>query len=156
MKSLNKKGFTLIELLAVIAILAILFMLVTPNILKMFTSGRKQAFVTQVQSIYKAAESEYMASQFTTSTGPIYCSEGTGSTEKLDISENKALKYYVQIDPMTGKIIKLRVADKNFYYSSNTTGGDAVSVDNISDNIQSLDGKTAGIDCATGELTGID
>jgi len=153
MKSFNKKGFTLIELLAVIAILAILFMLVTPNILKMFTSGRTQAFVTQVQSIYKAAEAEYMSSQFGTATGPIYCSEATDGTKKLDISENKKLKYYVQIDPMTGKIIKLSVADQNFYYTS--TSSDAVSIDNISENVQSLNGKTAGVDCSSGELTGI-
>lgn len=155
MKSLNKKGFTLIELLAVIAILAILFMLVTPNILKMFTSGRTQAFVTQVQSIYKAAESEYMSSQFTEATGPIYCSAETNGTKKLDISENNSLKYYVQFDTMTGKIIKLTVADKNFYYTS-SEGSDAVSVDSIKDNVKALNGKTPEIDCSNGTLTGLE
>lgn len=144
MKSLNKKGFTLIELLAVIAILAILFMLVTPNILKMFTSGKKQAFVTQVQSVAKAAESQYMSEAFSGNPGP-YCTGTDG--KKLDVSES-GLTYYVSFDA-NGDISKLVVADSNFAYES--TGKFNASVQNIQSTMKQV--KTVGtIDCTTGTL----
>ena len=47
----NKKGFTLVELLAVIAILAVILLLIVPNIVDMFNNGKKDAFIRQVQSV---------------------------------------------------------------------------------------------------------
>ena len=55
-----KKGFTLIELLAVIIILAILMIIAVPNILSTLATARSSAFITQAQSIYKAAEQQYI------------------------------------------------------------------------------------------------
>lgn len=148
MKSLNKEGFTLIELLAVIAILAILFMLVTPNILKMFTSGKKQAFVTQVQSVAKAAEAQYMSEAFTGTPGP-YCSGTDG--KKLDVSES-GLTYYVSFDT-NGNISKLVVVDGNFAYES--TENFSASAEGIQNSMKQVTSKTdAATVLCTGETAG--
>ena len=53
---MNKKGFTLVELLAVIAILAILVIMAVPNVLSLFTGAKVSTFISQAESLYKAAE----------------------------------------------------------------------------------------------------
>ena len=129
MKKLNKKGFTLVELLAVIAILAILMLLVTPNILRLFTEGRKNSFATQVQSVWKAAETKYISDALTNDSPGPYCYAGeklnSDSTSKwatasgdatLNISDNKSLAYYVEFDK-EGKISTLIVTNGTYYYS---------------------------------------
>ncbi len=55
----NKKGFTLIELLAVIVILAILILLAMPAVLGLMEKAKKNAFVTESQSIVKVANTAY-------------------------------------------------------------------------------------------------
>lgn len=129
MKKLNKKGFTLVELLAVIAILAILMLLVTPNILRLFTEGKKNSFATQVQSVWKAAETKYISDALTNDSPGPYCYAGeklnSDSTNKwatasgdatLNISDNKSLAYYVEFDK-EGKISTLIVTNGTYYYS---------------------------------------
>lgn len=71
----NKNGFTLIELLAVIAILAILMLMVTPNILDMFNSGKDKAFITSAQSLWKAAEEEHEYNVLNGKAKKVYCSK---------------------------------------------------------------------------------
>jgi len=56
MKLKKKKGFTLIELLAVIAILTLIMVIVTPLILKMIQTARKEAFRASAYGIVKSAE----------------------------------------------------------------------------------------------------
>ena len=60
-----KKGFTLIELLAVIIILAILMIIAVPNILSTLATARSSAFITQAESVYKAAEQQYIIDTMT-------------------------------------------------------------------------------------------
>ena len=120
MKKLNKKGFTLIELLAVIAILAILMLLVTPNILEMFNNGRKNAFVTQVQSVWKAAEQKYMSESLGGTASGEYCSSTSvksGCNNTLDI-EATDVQYYVHMN--NGSVDTICVLDSNYSYDGDT------------------------------------
>ena len=155
MKKLNKKGFTLVELLAVIAILAILMLLVTPNILKLFTEGRKDAFVTQCQSIWKMASQQYITEAVDPdgTPGP-YCSEGSA---KLDYDGDEKLKYYVSVDASKGTISKILVTDGTYYFDS--TGQEPLTINTLnSKNVKDVPkDKTAGISCdADGKITGLD
>ncbi len=52
----KEKGFTLIELLAVIVILTLIMVIVTPLILKMIQTARKEAFRASAYGIMKSAE----------------------------------------------------------------------------------------------------
>ncbi len=116
----NKKGFTLVELLAVIAILAILMLLIMPNVLNMFQNGRKDAFITQVQSVWKTASTQYIASSISGSGSTSFCDNGHASIGcgTLDIGST-SVKYYVGIDG-TGSISQIGVSDGNFCYVANT------------------------------------
>lgn len=152
MIKLNKKGFTLVELLAVIAILAILMLLITPNILNMFTQGKKDLFKTQVQRIWKAADSQYITDMMKGNPVGPYCYEGPrdDSTKRdgenpLSISESN-LMYYVSFDA-DGNVAQLKVSDGTYYYDS-TVAGFKLALDKT-------DGKPAksiSLTCSTGTL----
>ena len=123
MKKLNKKGFTLVELLAVIAILAILMLLVTPNIINMFTSGRRDAFKVDAQSIWKNAETTYLNESVAGTAPKAFCNQkkvsaatitATGCVEMTGASS--AMAYYV--DFKDGKINNFLVANSNYNLTS--------------------------------------
>lgn len=57
----DNKGFTLIELLATIVILAIIFLIVTPLVVKYIGDARNQAFINTAQSLAKQAQMECAA-----------------------------------------------------------------------------------------------
>lgn len=122
---LNKKGFTLVELLAVIAILAILMLLVMPSVLGMFTSGRKDAFKTEAQSLWKSAESAYVNDAIAGKTPGPYCSEDLKSLSCSQISGvSSSFKYYIHFNA-NGEIDNFNLMDKNFY----VVGQDNINID---------------------------
>ena len=149
MTKLNKKGFTLVELLAVIAILAILMLLITPNILDLFIKGKEDVFRTQVQSIWKSADREYVTDMTSGILPGPYCyngkADGTDGNNVLSISENKKLHYYIDFE---GKKVKtLRVTDGTYYYDSSLPDFELGM-----DSIVPKQGK-ATISCSDGTLT---
>ena len=52
----NKKGFTLIELISVVALLAIIVAIATPNILGMINNSKKQQFIQDASGIIGKAK----------------------------------------------------------------------------------------------------
>lgn len=53
---MNKKGLTLVELLAVIVVLAVVALIVTPNILGSLTESHEKLYNTQLDNIISAAK----------------------------------------------------------------------------------------------------
>lgn len=53
---MNKKGLTLVELLAVIVVLAVVALIVTPNVLSSMTKSKQRMFDTQLDNIKTAAK----------------------------------------------------------------------------------------------------
>jgi len=146
----KKNGFTLVELLAVIAILAILMLMVTPNVLKLFNSGRDDAFKTVVQTVWKAAEQDYISRGIKGQNPGPYCYETTTESSNwvnLSLSgKNKNLKYYVTMDD-EGDITAIKVATDAFYYDSSAAGFEFAY-----DAIKGEKG-TAELNCSTGVMT---
>lgn len=131
----NKNGFTLIELLAVIAILAILMLMVTPNILSMFNSGRREAFVTKVQSVYRAAEMNYVNEAMSGSTNTLYCSDDVKDRDSLTACTSIGIitdtpNYFVQMNE-NGSLNTIVMSDDNFCYA-----GDKLDIDSKSNDLK--------------------
>ncbi len=60
---MKKKGFTLVELLAVIVVLAVIALIVTPTILKVIDNARIGAFRSSSHGIVNAAKQSYLLQQ---------------------------------------------------------------------------------------------
>lgn len=128
----NKKGFTLIELLAVIAILAILVVLAVPAILDIFNSSKKNAFITQAQTIYKAAEEQIITKQLESPSTSVtmFYSEGTDA-QKLDLSGTSTVRYCIKVE--NNAITQFAVSDGTYSYKN-------TAISNVSD----IEAKSAG------------
>ena len=122
-----KKGFTLIELLAVIIILAILMVVAVPNVLSTLNDAKEKTFVTQAQSIWKAAEQKFIVDSLTGSQSKCY-----DLSNPLDLGTvSDSISYVVEMDVQTGKVVSINVLDttQNFKASGTTTNGITVSVE---------------------------
>ena len=118
---MNKKGFTLIELLAVIIILAILMIIAVPNILSTLSTARQQAFITQAQSIYKAAQQQYTIKSMQNKNVTCFSNNATVTTadtqagitiedKRLDLgSISSSISYRVEVN--NSKIVYISIYD---------------------------------------------
>ena len=135
---MNKKGFTLIELLAVVAILAILAIIALPNVLELYKNTRKNAFLTEVQSVYEAAKTKYFLNQFGDTGGnKVYTSlSGITGAETLQISGGTGgnnFKYCVVLDA-SGKATKFQVRNGTFYYNgTNITKASEIVIGSVTE-----------------------
>lgn len=138
---LNKKGFTLIELLAVIIILAVLMLIAVPGIINMMNKSKVNAFRSQSETIYKAAQnqaaSELAEGNNVTCYARINGTESvTGSETALDLDGNNKIDYKATIDA-SGKVTELLVYDRSGKYSISGDGeisslSDATVGENVS------------------------
>ena len=83
MKKLNKNGFTLVELLAVIVVLAVIMLLAVNAVLPQMNKARKNAFVTEAESVINAASSYYQTMILTGEDDNMTATGGCVSVEKL-------------------------------------------------------------------------
>lgn len=70
-KKKKKKGFTLIELLAVIVILAIVALIISPVVSNLITSARKNANARTVEGHVRNVELAIIADAFATAAGDV-------------------------------------------------------------------------------------
>lgn len=118
---MKKEGFTLVELLAVIAILAILVVIALPNVLDMFNSAKQNTFATEVQTVLKTAQQQYVldSGSYKGYTHKTTC--GTNAKEMKLSGEPLIFKVVFGDD---GKVISLNVVNssKTFRYDYPSDG----------------------------------
>ena len=83
---MNKKGFTLIELLAVIVILAIIALIVTPVVSNIISSARKAANARSVEGHIKNVEYAIIQKAFEEGTGDLSIYDNHTSDDSLRLS----------------------------------------------------------------------
>ncbi len=86
----NKKGFTLIELLAVIVILAIIALIVTPIILGIISEAREKSNMRSVEAFAKATETAVARLMMDENYdgGAITCTSGESGTAQCTAKNN--------------------------------------------------------------------
>jgi prepilin-type N-terminal cleavage/methylation domain-containing protein len=124
---MKKKGFTLVELLAVIAILAILVIIALPNVLGMFNQAKKNTFVTELQSIYDTASTQFvsdsMGDMSKWSNGITYARIGGTRVPQavatgyklLDLSGTNAIDYYIHFN-LAGEVTEYYATDGQYQF----------------------------------------
>ena len=110
---MNKKGFTLVELLAVIAILAILVIIALPNVLKMYNDSKKNAFMTEAQTLAKEVSSKYISESMKGNKVSVISNQ----QNPLDMT-GRELEYSFELDSQ-GKIKNMIVSNGTYCISTN-------------------------------------
>ena len=150
---MNKKGFTLVELLSVIAILAILVIIALPNVLSMYNNARKSSFITELKSVYTAAEEKWITDSFSGSGTKAYahCSSGNCDNE-LKLSGRDDLEYYIEFNSK-GKIVKYYAKDNSFQYSYEGLDLKKNDINEVQSIPEVTNGKYVQITCAGGKVS---
>lgn len=104
-----KKGFTLVELLAVIAILSILVIIAIPNVIGLYNKSKRKLFVTEVKTVYKKIEENYITNRINDKLVLRISSE---DETKLDMS-GKKLKYCFILNS-SGKVLYMNASDGKY------------------------------------------
>ena len=110
---MNKKGFTLVELLAVIAILVILVIIALPNVLKMYNNSKKNAFMTEAQTLAKEVSSKYISESMKGNKVTVI----SNKQNPLDMT-GRELEYSFELDSQ-GKIKNMTVSNGTYCISTN-------------------------------------
>ena len=106
---MKKKGFTLVELLAVIAILAILVIIALPNVIKLYNDAKKNAFLTEVKTLYNTASSKYISESL---KGNKLSEINSNDSSKLDLNGND-LTYKIKLNS-DGSVASIAVKKGNY------------------------------------------
>jgi len=118
----DKKGFTLVEIIAVIALIGVIMLLVTPNIIKIFTNAKKDIFKDETLSLYNNAYSTYI---FRSSQGDHtkrFCVGKDTALNKMDIEDTDRLYYDITVNSY-GEVISLKVSDDKFGINLSNNNG---------------------------------
>ena len=140
----NRNGFTLVELIAVIAVLAVILLLVVPNILEMFEDGKKDAFIRQIQSVWKEAEKEFAVDYANDIDNSVYSDSVSNLGKQLKLNKSK-VTYVVGFDDY-GQVNYIAVGDSKFCYISANPDDMAISREAVSEG--TLTCSAAGCTCA--------
>lgn len=129
---MKKKGFTLVELLAVIAILAILVIIALPNIMKLFNNSKRESFTTELKTIAKAAEQQWMTDSMIETSEIVYskCSDES-CTNPLKLSGREQIEYVIKLNK-NGKIIEYTASDGSYQYSYSGNGLNIEDIGSVS------------------------
>ncbi len=108
----DKKGFTLVELLAVIVVLGVLTLLITPKVLQSIKDAEKKSKLTSAQNLVKAAELKASNNELMGINQSIKINYQTGENENyLDYSGEKPEIGQVQIKTNGDVAIAVKFGD---------------------------------------------
>lgn len=125
MKKINKKGFTLIELLAVIVVLALIMVLVLPNVMDSMNSAKQQTFLLYANRMVSAAMDKRASDELVGTASNCYkISElNNGNTTKY----NGVVEYVT--DESGNGYYKIQMYDNTYQIGCNTVKVGEVTYD---------------------------
>ncbi len=127
---MKKRGFTLVELLAVIAILAILVIIALPAVLRMFNQARVDTFVNEARTLFRTAESQYMADSMNNNVPDEYSYPCLGATcKELEMSGRQFSSY--EIIFTNGVVTTFYIENDDFYIDATGTVANPVTVGDL-------------------------
>ena len=117
MKKINKKGFTLIELIAVIVILSIILIVVTPNLIETYKESKLKSeglFIKQLTKSVESYVSLYGSEMtFTEEPGNYYKQKTIKTKESCQVDRNEVKVY--KSETTIQEIINKNIIEENEY-----------------------------------------
>ena len=145
---MNNKGFTLIELIMVIALLAVIALLTTPNIIKLIEKNKVDNYNNAIDTIIKATEVYVSNNKYNLDFSGQYCKPSDKSDKNIsaiielnDLIENKDISGEVKnhctdsnIDNKTEIKIILNCGTRQFSYE--IIGNDSLKTKDINKGLE--------------------
>ena len=112
---MRNRGFTLVELLAVIAIMAVLSIVILPNIVDTFKNSKQDTFLNEIRSVYRVSRQTWTLDPYKLMGDKVYSNKEGCSLEELDLSGRNEFTYYIKINT-DGKVKELYATDGTFQF----------------------------------------
>ena len=121
---MNKKGFTLVELLAVIVILSVVAMIITPNVMKVKNDSTKKLYLVDAQTFITKAT--YMYAQEKYLNDPDFFTKAGDNIYSINLGKIEGITNYK--DPY-GFTYDMENSVITFINLSDTEGSRVINVD---------------------------
>ena len=94
---MNRKGFTLIELLAVIILIALIAVLIVPNIIDTMTKSKEASYQLLVKNIVTASKSDYEECEYGDLSNKEKYGEEYACEIKIEKNDDNNNYYYIEL-----------------------------------------------------------
>ncbi len=115
---MNKKGFTLIEILAVIGLLAVIALLVIPNISKKKKKSKEKLFFENVIAAFESAPNTYVYNTADGNYETVFCSVDSFGDNRLNTDLGNDIDYKIKVNS-DGEVVSLVATNGEYSYSLN-------------------------------------
>lgn len=109
MGKINNKGLTLVELMAVISVLAVVALIVTPNVLSSIRKSRQRLYDTQLDNIISSAKN--WAADEIVRKHCLICVPESGSTKTKDACLKDGGEGCVEAAKTSGEVLNVYLSD---------------------------------------------
>lgn len=118
----DKNGFTLVEILAVIALIGVVMLLVTPNVVDIFRNANSSVFHDEVINLYSSAYTTYIYRSSKGDYNKRFCVGKDTTTSELDVEEKEDLYYDITVNAY-GSVLSLKVSNGTYGIDISDSGG---------------------------------
>ena len=110
---MNKKGFTLVELLAVVALMGVLVIILSTDVIETFKGTKKQNFVTETREVCREATNTFLRESIVTLQAKNYYKFGNDSSHALNLNGRQEFNYFIKVNT-DGEVIGLLTWDGTY------------------------------------------
>ena len=110
---MNKKGFTLVELLAVVALMGVLVIILSTDVVETFKGTKKQNFVTETREVCREATNTFLRESIVTLQAKNYYKFGNDSSHALNLNGRQEFNYFIKVNT-DGEVIGLLTWDGTY------------------------------------------
>ena len=110
---MNKKGFTLVELLAVVALMGVLVIVLSTDVIDTFKGTKQQNFVTETREVCREATNTFLRESIVTLQAKNYYKFGNDNSHALNLNGRQEFNYFIKVNT-DGEVIGLLTWDGTY------------------------------------------
>ena len=110
---MSKKGFTLVELLAVVALMGVLVIILSTDVVETFKGTKKQNFVTETREVCREATNTFLRESIVTLNAKDYYKINNDTSHALNLNGRNEFNYFIKVNT-DGEVIAILTWDGTY------------------------------------------